>query len=427
MPDGHQRIDRGDAARIAAAEASPTSPEGLRVGLEIEYFPMFVTDDGRPDGRPDLDAVLAAVDGIGPMVEVSGNPAVDLGPSGMLTFEPGAQIEHVGPPLDPARALDVASEVEAEISDRLASAGMRAVSLGWDPWHDPEALGQQLPGGRYRAMDRYFRSRGGLGPQMMRNTCALQINLDATEERWRGACAIAPILTATFASAPDPHLGSRRASIWQHLDPTRTGVPSPASDRATALCELALSADVLVVRRGSESHPGRPGWTFGEWIDRGHPMYGPPTEGDFTYHLTTLFPEVRPRRGVLELRGIDALPARERTAAVVLVTGALYDDRALREVLELMSPHLDRLHELWRRAARSGLDDPTLGGLADQVFTAALRGARRLGAFDGVRLSAAAAYLEAYVAPRRAPDRRLADLPPAEIVSWASTAVVVAT
>lgn len=424
MPDDHHWIDRAHAARIAAAQVSSETPGGDRVGLEVEYFPMFVTSDGHPAGRPDLTAVLNALDGIGTPIEVGGNPAIDLGPSGMLAFEPGAQIEHVGPPTDPAQALAVVSGVEEEIAVRLASAGMRAVSLGWDPWHDPEVVGQQLPGDRYRAMDRYFRRRGDLGPQMMRNTCALQINLDATPDRWRAACALSPILTATFATGPDAHLGSRRASIWQRLDPTRTGVPSPTADPASSLCDLALAADVLLVRRPPEAHPGHPGWAFGDWIDGGHPRYGAPTEADFVYHLTTLFPEVRPRRGVLELRGIDALPAPGRTAAIVLVTGALYDDRALGRVLDFMTPHFDHVDALWRRAAQLGLDDPMLGTLAEQIWAHALDGARRLDAFDTTALAAAVEYVEAYVAPRRAPARRLAELPPPAVLSWASTTAV---
>ena len=46
--------------------------------------------------------------------------------------------------------------------------------------------------------------------------------------------------------------------------------------------------------------------TFAEWIEDGHEL-GWPTLDDLDYHLTTLFPPVRPR-GWLELRMIDALP-----------------------------------------------------------------------------------------------------------------------
>ena len=43
-----------------------------------------------------------------------------------------------------------------------------------------------------------------------------------------------------------------------------------------------------------------------DWVEAGHPL-GFPTADDLAYHLTTLFPPVRPK-GWLELRMIDALP-----------------------------------------------------------------------------------------------------------------------
>ncbi len=420
-------IDYDDAARIAFDATSPANRGGLRIGLEVEYLPVVVDDDGCPAGRPNLPTLLHVLDGLGTPTTVAGNPALDLGRLGVVTFEPGGQIEHAGPPLPPGRALEVAAVVESAVAERLAAAGMASLSLGWDPWHDPETVGQQLPGDRYRAMDRYFRRRGDLGPQMMRNTCALQVNVDTTLDRWKTACVIAPLLTATFATAPDAHAGSRRASIWQRLDPTRTGVPSPDRGPADALFDLALMADVLLVRRPGGSIPGVPGWTFADWIDRDHPVYGRPDEADFAYHLTTLFPEVRPRRGWLELRGIDALPARSREAAVVLVTGGLYDGRAADEIREIMSPHLHDLSDLWRNAARAGLTHPTVGSLADAVWAAALDGARRSGLFDEAHLASAEEYLDRWVATRQAPGRWLAERTPEEVVAWAaSTATVTA-
>ncbi len=413
-------IDPDDAARLCAEAVAGSGEPGERVGLEVEFFPMRL-DAGSGGGRPNLARVLAALDGLGTPTTVAGNPARDLGALGTVTFEPGAQIEHVGPPLPPAAALEVAEAVETEIADRLAAHDLVALSLGWDPWHDAAALGQQLPGARYRAMDRYFDARGGLGPEMMRNTCALQVNVDATPARWEAACLLAPLLSATFASAPDPVLGSRRATIWQQLDPTRTGVPSPSADPAAALCELALDADVLLLWRDGTAHPGLPGWSFADWMADGHPEFGPPTESDFTYHLTTLFPEVRPRRGVLEIRGIDALPTRWRTAAVTLVVGALYDAGARDGILDAMSPHREQLDELWRRAARRGLADDLIATLADDVWSLARGGAARMEGFDHAHLEAADDYLDRHVERRQAPGRVLADLDRPEVVAWAST------
>ena len=68
--------------------------------------------------------------------------------------------------------------------------------------------------------------------------------------------------------------------------------------------------------------PARP-LPFARWIHEGHEL-GWPTLDDFAYHLTTLFPPVRPR-GWLELRVVDALPDAWWPVAVA-VTTALLDD-----------------------------------------------------------------------------------------------------
>ncbi len=95
-----------------------------------------------------------------------------------------------------------------------------------------------------------------------------------------------------------------------------------------------MDADVLCVRRPD----GQPwtvpaGLTFRDWLrgsgqprapDGRAPSAGPPTADDLSYHLSTLFPPVRPR-GHLELRMIDAQPG-DGWIVPVSVVAALTDD-----------------------------------------------------------------------------------------------------
>ncbi|MGH2733317.1 MAG: glutamate-cysteine ligase family protein [Actinomycetota bacterium] len=62
-----------------------------------------------------------------------------------------------------------------------------------------------------------------------------------------------------------------------------------------------------------------------EWLVRDSSALGFPTEEDFAYHLTTLFPPVRPKAW-LELRMLEALPRTGADAATV-AAGAEYYDR----------------------------------------------------------------------------------------------------
>jgi glutamate--cysteine ligase len=110
--------------------------------------------------------------------------------------------------------------------------------------------------------------------------------------------------------------------------------------------------------------------TAGDWVAHGHPL-GWPTPDDIAYHLTTLFPPVRPR-GWLELRMIDALPDPWWRVPVA-VAAALVDDT---EAVAAAGPVAGR----WWPAARAGLADPQLAGVARVAAARALAGLDRVGA-----------------------------------------------
>ena len=62
--------------------------------------------------------------------------------------------------------------------------------------------------------------------------------------------------------------------------------------------------------------------TFADWV--GGALHPPPTTADLDYHVSTLFPPVRPH-GHLEVRYVDAQPGRQ-WALPVAVLGALLSD-----------------------------------------------------------------------------------------------------
>ena len=105
-----------------------------------------------------------------------------------------------------------------------------------------------------------------------------------------------------------------------------------------------------------------PGTSFGSWMTAGHAI-GWPTADDLRYHLSTLFPPVRPR-GWLEVRVLDALPGWVRDVAVLTVAAACNAD-ASRELRGRMPD----TSGLWVAAARDGLGHPVLGEAARILFT----------------------------------------------------------
>jgi glutamate--cysteine ligase len=398
----------------------PAGPGPGRVGLEVETFPLL---PGRaPARRVPLDQLVGLIDrcvaevpGLGPRDPAAPTPCYPLSAGGTLGFEPGGQLEHsTAAHATAAGALADADRLEAALAAALGRRGVALAATGFDLWHAPGSVPQQLTAPRYPAMAAYLAKLGPHGAAMMRHTCALQLNLDlggagAWRERWLVANLAAPLACATFAASPAAGVVSRRARAWQRLDPSRTGFPRRLVDGTTAdpveqLADAALAAGVLLVRGGGAWLPGRPGWSFGAWLRDGHPRHGRPTAEDLRYHLTTLFFEVRPR-GRLELRTVDALPPALRPVPVVLLAGLLEDAAARDRVRALLEPWRPRLPALLARAATHGVADPQVCALAVESWSLALAGARRLpaGWLAPAHLDLAERFLDRFTLRGRCP------------------------
>jgi glutamate--cysteine ligase len=145
----------------------------------------------------------------------------------------------------------------------------------------------------------------------------------------------------------------------------------------------------MFIRLEGRYEPIADGMTFAEWIDHGHPL-GSPTDDDLAYHLTTLFPPIRPHRH-LELRMIDMLDEPWWRAAVALTT-AVVCDPATQDVVERACAGVAGR---WDLAAKCALEDPPLHDAANASFEAALGALGRLGC-DAATARAAHDYVERY-------------------------------
>ena len=106
---------------------------------------------------------------------------------------------------------------------------------------------------------------------------------------------------------------------------------------------------------------------FADWAD-GRVLLGErrPTVGDLDYHLTTLFPPVRPRR-FLEIRYLDSVPDALWPAMVFTLTTLLDDPVAADIAAEATEP----VATAWDRAAQLGLGDRRLHDAAKRCMQAA--------------------------------------------------------
>ncbi|MGB3482551.1 MAG: ergothioneine biosynthesis glutamate--cysteine ligase EgtA [Mycobacterium sp.] len=344
--------DSAAAAHHIAGASLVDAPLG-QVGLEVEAHCFDRTEPGR---RPTWDQITSVVASL---------PALPGGSA--VTIEPGGAVELSGPPLSAALPAITAMAADRAVLDAaFAEAGLGLVLLGADPLRAPQRIN---PGPRYAAMERFFVASGSAdaGAAMMTSTSSIQLNLDAGPRagwaaRVRLAHALGPTMVALAANSPlrnGQFTGwvSSRQQVWGQLDSARCGpiLGISADDPAAEWARYALKAPLMLVRSpdGSEASPMLDWVPFAEWADGAIELGDRrPTTADLDYHLTTLFPPVRPR-GWLEIRYLDSLPDA-LWPAVAFTLATLLDDPA---AAELAAETVEPVATAWDAAARVGLAD----------------------------------------------------------------------
>ncbi len=355
------------AAGYVASICFKTGPPTL-VGVELEWT---VHHRGDPARQLDRDALREALGPYAPHTLDTTSPHLLLPGGSAVTAEPGGQVELSSPPRASLAATHSAIRDDLRhVIDLLGRVGLCLGRYGIDAYRRPRQL---LHTPRYDAMARSFDRRGPHGRTMMCSTAGLQVCLDAgtadrVASRWAAMHALGPVLLAAFANAPR-HAGrptgwaSARMRSWLGIDPARSGpVPTAPGDPSRHWARYALAAPVLCVRRPSGSWHAPRGMTFADWVNGALPGR-PPTVDDLDYHLTTLFPPVRPR-GYVELRYLDAQPPAEWLAPVAVLAALLADESIVDSALDRCAPMADR----WLTAARAGLADPALARIAAAVL-----------------------------------------------------------
>jgi glutamate--cysteine ligase len=307
--------------RASVDQLFAPAPAPGRVGCEVEL--IAVTDDAVP--RPADPALLATA--FDPLFRSAAVPS----------FEPGGQLELSPPPRRHVGRLVTDLRALLDRAARLAAArGVRLEAFGTNPYHSCADLPLRLLTPRYLAMQDLFDRVGPDGRRMMRLTASLQVAVDllpgrAGYEQWLVANLAGPPLAAAFAHSPfldgrPSAVPGTRTRIWQGVDLRRTGYDGRHLDPADpvgAYAAFAAAAERLPI----------------------------PEAADPRYHLSTLFPPVRPRGGYLEIRYLDAQPVERMGEAIATVAALLTDPVARREALDLLLPRWTDLASAWSAAA----------------------------------------------------------------------------
>jgi glutamate--cysteine ligase len=300
-------------------------------------------------------------------------PSWKLASGARISFEPGGQIEVSSAPHTSARSLIAEfSRITSSLLDSFERHGAVLETKGVDPYNPISRTPLQLHRERYEKMTRYFESIGPSGIRMMRQTASVQINLEPGDDpltRWTLLNRMAPMLVAIFANSrryagEDSGHASYRAHLWRTLDPSRTGLRD-VSAPVESYYDFALRA----------------GWIFGQTADGNYESFANAIdrgagEAEWDLHLSTLFPEVRPR-DYFEVRSTDMVDLPWLAAPIAMVAGVCYHEPTAAAVSELLS---DFDAATLVNAGERGITDATIATVAKDFCDLSLKGASALGA-----------------------------------------------
>ncbi len=336
-----------DLAEYLAAGSKPES--SFRIGTEHEKFVFYKSGKSPVPyfGAASISALLNAMNS-----KLDWDPIIDQGHiigltsakgEGAISLEPGGQFELSGAPLENIhQTCKESNQHLAMLRDIAEPMGIGFLGIGGSPkWTLAET--PKMPKSRYEIMTRYMPKVGTQGLDMMYRTCTIQVNLDfSSEEDMRRKMLVSlklqPIATALFASSPftegKPNgLVSWRGQIWHDTDNNRSGLLPFAFDPGFGFeryAEWALDVPMyFIVRDGKYKDCTH--MTFRQFMAgalKGEISDWHPNMGDWTNHLSTLFPDVRLKR-FLEMRGADGGPWRRICALPAFWVGLLYDHAAL--------------------------------------------------------------------------------------------------
>lgn len=320
--------------------ATAARPDGS-LGAELEMIPVRSVSHGRVGieandsgpGTADIARTAARGQAWREQTDPYGAPYWTTPEGGRICYEPGGQIEISSPTFQSATELEgfLRGTVNA-LRDSAYGAGISLLTSGVDPYNALEQVPLMLHAPRYDAMTRYFDAIGPSGARMMRQTASLQLSVELgphAMQRWALLNALAPYLVAEFANSATyagsaTGYASYRARLWQTLDRSRTGIPFDPTDPIGAYSSFASAA--------------------GRILD------------DDSAHITTLFPEIRPRH-YYEIRSMDSMEPGRVGDALRLVSGLIHDTDVAAEAARVVGAP-DRL--LLQRAAVLGRSDPTI-------------------------------------------------------------------
>ena len=312
------------------------------VGLELEHF-VIRSDSGESvsysDGvRQILESLLPTY---GKPIYWNDNLIGIFRERAHITLEPAGQLEiSIGPLAGLADIKRVYDEFWRQIAPILDGMGYKLVEAGYHPKSRIDEI-SLLPKKRYEIMEKYFKTSGLMGKNMMKGTAATQVSIDYKDENdFKKKFRVANILGPLFSFICDnsksfegqPFEGRMlRTQIWNNVCWPRSNVVPGALDSDFGFYEYAaylyeLPA-IMMPKNGDFFATDKS--TFAQ-------IYADTTMDDAdVIHATSMaFPDVCLKNHI-EIRMADSMPIRKALAYVAIIEGLLYDEGNLENLYDM--------------------------------------------------------------------------------------------
>jgi glutamate--cysteine ligase len=350
------------------------------VGTEVEVF-AFHREDLRAADHGAIRAVLLELGDkldMRHVLEVNDELIGLEGRGEAVSLEPGGQLEFATRPHRSLKALrDEICSWASALAEVGAGHGLGFWAAGQQPFVTRDTA-PVMPKPRYAIMREHL--TGGLARDMMHLTGSVQVTVDFLDEanltnKVRTAARASPFLSALVAASPFTAgrangFKSRRYQIWLDTDAARCGLWPEMLDEEglTAARYIARTLDTpaMFFRRDGKYIPADAKRTLRAYAADGFEGTTV-TVADYLDHLTTFFPEIRPK-GYVEMRGADCVPPAEAVAIAGFWRGIL-DDEATRLAVDerLASMDFAALRTLQPEVARAGLEAVSPAGPVAEV------------------------------------------------------------
>lgn len=340
----------------------------FNIGLEVEHF--ILKRDTREtmvfDGRYGIRALMERLSAQYPEKHMEDGAIISLESADILiTLEPGCQLEISTAPFDSVEKVMKAYHLaRGGVEEILDDWGYELVTEGYLPCGKAARI-PLIGKERYRCMDRYFSQTGEYGKNMMRATAACHISVDYFDEedfinKYRLAWLLNPLfalLTENVSRFEDaPFCGHLlRDTIWQGVDPKRTGVCPDIFDEDFGFESYArwLMEIPVIVVNDADSYRYEPDKNIGQCFE----FYGG-SEALLRHYLSMAFPDIRLKQ-FIEIRSADSMPESYVRAYCALIKGIFENEETVARMLSLLPQETSAIV-----AAKKSLKDYGYKGLA---------------------------------------------------------------